>query len=214
MARERLEDADFDGGIPEAAHWDLVDRHSSETVEDSCNDDLECFCERGASKTASHPEKFGQRRSDPPSEVGIVLSKTFGKSCSFSVRDVSCVRTCARETGLRCTGVFRIRVSLVFLLLLLLLLSPRCPAGFPTLSRSFFSFFIFYFSIFLHSFRCRALSSRSLGFGRHSPNLLVSHLVGLTGVEITNKGDAHTFAVWYTSVGPRATGEPCCDTRH
>ena len=44
MARERLEDADFDGGIPEAAHWDLEDRHGSETVEDSCNDDLECFC--------------------------------------------------------------------------------------------------------------------------------------------------------------------------
>ena len=84
----------------------------------------------------------------------------------------------------------------------------------PLVSRWFPDGVPFIFSIFFHfsaAVRCRVAA---LASGRHSPNLLVSNLVGLTGVEITNKGDAHTFAVWYTSVGPRATGEPCCDTRH
>ena len=32
---------------------------------------------------------------------------------------------------------------------------------------------------FSHFLRCHALSSRSLGFGHRSPNLLISHLAGL-----------------------------------
>ena len=40
---------------------------------------------------------------------------------------------------------------------------------------------LFIVSCFFHVFRCRALSSRSLGHGLQSPNHHVSHLAGLSG---------------------------------
>ena len=43
--------------------------------------------------------------------------------------------------------------------------------------RVFFS--LLHYSMFFSFFRCRALSSRSHGFGLHSPNLLISHVAGL-----------------------------------
>ena len=48
----------------------------------------------------------------------------------------------------------------------------------------FSNFFILYTFTIFHVFPlvgCQALSSRSFGFGLHSPNLLISHLAGLKG---------------------------------
>ena len=48
---------------------------------------------------------------------------------------------------------------------------------------SFFSFFHVLY-VFHACCRCRALSSRSLGFGFHSPITLVSHVAGLVGIGV------------------------------
>ena len=66
--------------------------------------------------------------------------------------------------------------------------APRFSAGVPPVSHSFFvfshpPFFVFFHFFIFHfalkkCFRCQALSSRSLGFALHSPNLLISHLAG------------------------------------
>ena len=79
-----------------------------------------------------------------------MLSTNAGTSCSvFCVRvarDASYVPSCAREFCLQCRVVFRIRVLLLQLLLLMFLLESRPPAGVPFI---FLIFFIFVF-LFVH----------------------------------------------------------------
>ena len=106
---------------------------------------------------------FPNMRNQKNSEVGRVLSTNleivFGVPWSVSASCVTCrvVRSCGRETGLQCWGVFRSFLLHVFLF------------SFSTSSD---------ISCF---FRCRAHSSRSLGVVHHSPNLLVIRLAGLCG---------------------------------
>ena len=69
------------------------------------------------------------------------------------VRDVSCVRSCGREVGFRCRGVFGVHVSL---LLLLRLVAPLVSGRFPVSEIShflnFFIFIFYFFTFFIFNF--------------------------------------------------------------
>ena len=93
-----------------------------------------------------------------------VIDKT-RKSCSVSV---SCVRGCARE---RCLGAGVCLESVSCSCWSRVPLPRWCPACIPFVFPHVFHFFL----------RCHALSSRSRGFGLHSPSLLIHHSAGLTG---------------------------------
>ena len=106
---------------------------------------------------------------------------------------VSCVRSCALEKCFQCGGVFLESVSCCCSCCCSCapLVTRQCPVLFSSLLiLSFLHFFILdHFSVFhvihfhvVSFFRCFALGSRSLGFGLHSPYLLISHLAGLIGV--------------------------------
>ena len=110
---------------------------------------------------------------------GSEIGRMFRVPCG---RDLSCVRSCGREICLWWKGVFGSRVLLLFLRSAAPLVSRSFFFIFPIVFTMFFMFSIFPLPCAVESqpwLRRHVLSSRSLRFGLHAPNLLTSHLVSI-----------------------------------